>query len=81
MIARKHLSLADLAETEVLYIHELSKVIVVGKNKDLMFATFWIMPPYFEGLNNCQKLTIMSFVSSFGRNHFIQKVGQRMPLV
>ena len=39
-----------------------------------------IMAPCFEGLNNSQKFTVVSFVSSFGRNHFMQKLGYRMPL-
>ena len=30
----------DLAKTQALRIHELLKVIVVGENKDLVFATF-----------------------------------------
>ena len=37
------------------------------------------MPPCLEGLNDGQKLTIVSFVSSFGRNYFMQEVGHRMP--
>ena len=40
MIVRKLLSLADLARIQALCIHKLFKVIVVSKNKDLMFATF-----------------------------------------
>ena len=38
------------------------------------------MPTCFGGLNNGQKLTVVSFVSSFGRNYFTQKIGHRMPL-
>ena len=38
------------------------------------------MLPCFEGFNNGQKLTVVSFISSFGRNHFTQKVGHRMSL-
>ena len=40
MIARKLLSLADLAKTQALCIHELLKVIMVGENEDLVFASF-----------------------------------------
>ena len=40
------------------------------ENKDLVFAAFWVVPPGFEGLNNGQKLTVMSFVLSFGMNYF-----------
>ena len=80
MIAKKLLSPADLAKTQALRIHELSKVIVVSKNKDLVFATFWIMLPCFEGVNNGQKLTVVSFVLKFGKNYFMQKVGHQKPL-
>ena len=38
------------------------------------------MPPYFEYFNNNQKLTIVSFISSFHQNHFMQIVGHRVPL-
>ena len=38
------------------------------------------MPQCFEGLNANQKLIVVSFVSSFGRNHFMQKVGYRISL-
>ena len=40
MIAKKLLSPADLAKTQALHIYKLLKVIVVGENKDLVFATF-----------------------------------------
>ena len=38
------------------------------------------MPPCFGNLKNGQKLTVMSFVSCFGRNHFTQEVGNQIPL-
>ena len=79
MIARKLLSPADLARTQALLIHELSKVILVSENEDLVFETFQIMPPCFECFDDGQKLTVVSFVSSFGRNYFTQKIGHQMP--
>ena len=33
------------------------------------------MSPYFEGLNNGQKLTVVSFISRFGKNYFTQEGG------
>ena len=78
MVAKKLLSPVDLARTQAFCIHELSKIIVVSENKDLVFTTFSIMPPCFEGLNNGQKLTVVSFVSSFGRNYFLQEVGHQI---
>ena len=38
------------------------------------------MPPYFESLKNSQKLTIVSFVLSFGWNHFMWIISHRMLL-
>ena len=78
-IARKLLSLADLAKTQALCIHESSTIIVISENDNLVFATFQIITPCFEDFNDSQKLTVVSFVSSFGRNHFTREVGQRMP--
>ena len=53
---------------------------MIGKNKNLVFATFQIMPPCFEVLNNAQKLTIKSFLPCFSKNHFTQELGYQMPL-
>ena len=80
MVATKLLSQADLAKTQTFCIYEFSKVIVVSENENLVFANFQIMPPCFEGFNNGQKLTVVSFVSSFSNDHFTQDVGHWMPL-
>ena len=74
MILAKLLGTPDLAKTQVFCIYETTKVVMISKNKDLIFATCWIMPPCFEGFNNGQKLTVVSFVSSFGKNRFTQEV-------
>ena len=43
----------------------MAKIVVISKDKEFVLTTFEIMPPYFEGLNNGQKLTVVNFVSSF----------------
>ena len=78
MIAAEFLGPPDLARTQTLCIHEMTKVVMISKNENLVFAIFLIMPACFKGLNNGQKLTIVNFVSSFGRNDFMQEVGHRM---
>ena len=40
VVLRKFLSPADLSGTQTLCVHESIKVIVVCKDKDLVFATF-----------------------------------------
>ena len=40
MVPAKLLGPSDLAKTRALYIHETTKVVMIGKNDDLMFATF-----------------------------------------
>ena len=37
------------------------------------------MSPCFKSLNNGQKLIVVNFALCFSKNHFPQKVGQRMP--
>lgn len=40
VVLRKLLGLTDLARAQALYIHILTEVIIVSKNKDLVFAVF-----------------------------------------
>ena len=40
MVAKKLLIPADFARAQTFYIHELSKVIMVSENEDLVFAAF-----------------------------------------
>ena len=40
VIIRKFLNLADLSRTQTLCIYESTKIVVLDKNKDVMFATF-----------------------------------------
>ena len=52
VVMRKFLSLADLSETQTFCIHKSTKVVVVNKDKDLMFVIFWIVLLGFKCLNN-----------------------------
>lgn len=38
------------------------------------------MLPNFEDLNNGQELCIMSYLSSFSKNHFFRKIGYEVLL-
>lgn len=40
MVRKELLRPPDLSETQVLDIYELSKILIVSKNKDLVFANF-----------------------------------------
>ena len=66
MISAKFFDLANLAKVQTLYIYKITKFVIIGIYKYFVLATFLIMLLYFEGLNNGQKLTVVSFVSSFG---------------
>ena len=81
MVLRELLGLADLFEAQALCIHETTEVIVVPKDENLMLATFQIVTPRLESLNNSQKLTVVSFIPSFCRNHFPKKEGYWVLLV
>lgn len=40
VVLRKFLGPADLTRVQVFYIYELIEVVIVNKDKDLIFATF-----------------------------------------
>ena len=75
MVSRELLGPADLSGAQTLCIHEMTEVIMVRKDKNLMLVTFQIVTQRLEGLNNSQKLTVVSLIPSLGRNHFPRKEG------
>ena len=54
VIPEQFLSPVNLFWAMAFYIYEALKVIMVYKHKNFMFATFEIVLPSFEYLNNCQ---------------------------
>ena len=57
-----------MAGAQTFCIHKTTKVVIINKHKYFVIAIFQIVLQYFKGLNNSQKFTIISFVSSFGWN-------------
>lgn len=45
---------------------------MIGEDKELVFVTFQIVIPSYEGFNDSQKLTVMSFISSFYKNYLFE---------
>ena len=61
MVIKKLLSLTNLMKAQTLYIYKLLKVVIVYKDKNLIFTIFYIVLLSFKGFNNTLKLIIMSF--------------------
>ena len=70
----------DLSGAQALCIHELTEVIMVRKDENLMLAAFQIVTPRLEGFNNSQKFTIVGLVSCLCKNHFPRKERYWVPL-
>ena len=75
MVLRELLGPADLSGAQALCIHETTEVIVVCKDENLMFATFQIVTPRLEDLDNSQKFTVVGLIQSLCRDHFPRKKG------
>ena len=80
IVVKELLGLANLSEAQTLCIYRITEVIVVRKDKNLLFATFQIVTLRFKGLDNSQKLAIVSLIPSFYRNHFSWKDRYQVPL-
>ena len=80
MVSRELLGPANLLGAQILCIHETTEVIVVRKDKNLMLATFQIVTPRLESLNNSQKLAIVGLIPSFYKNHFLREEHYWVPL-
>ena len=62
VVLRKLLGPKDLAKVQAFCIYESTKVIMVSKDKDLVFATFQVVAPNLKGFNNSQKFWILGLV-------------------
>ncbi len=65
VVSRELLGLADLAEAQTLCIYELTEIVVVDKDEDLMFAALQIVAPSLKHFNNSSDLLIVGFIPSF----------------
>ena len=52
MVLGELLGPADLSRAQTLYIYEATKIVMVYKDKHLVFAIFQIVTPYLEGFDN-----------------------------
>lgn len=52
VVLREFSGLADLTRTQIFFIYELTKIIIVSKNKNLIFAIFQIVVQDSKDLNN-----------------------------
>ena len=80
MVLRELLGPADLSGAQALCIYEMTEVIMVRKDENLMLAAFQIVTPRLKGFDNGQKLTVVGRVLYLYRNHFPRKECYSVPL-
>lgn len=54
---------------QVFYIHEVIKIVIICKNKNLISISSYIIQTRFKKLNNSQKFINTYFISYFSQNH------------
>ena len=65
MVLRDFLGSADLSEAQTLCIHKTMEVVMICKDKNLIFEGFHVVAPSFEYFNDDEKLIVMGFVLCF----------------
>ncbi len=61
-------------------MHELTKFIMVSKDKNFVFVAFQIVALSLKGFNNSQELLIISLEASLGEEHFSRESGYKVLL-
>ena len=80
MVTKELLGPPDVLRAQALCIHELTEVVVVRKDKDLVFAIFQIVALSLKGFNNSQELLIVGLVAGLSGDHFSREESNWMPL-
>ena len=61
MILKKLFNLINLFKTQVFCIHKIIEIILISKNKNLIFIALKIIMTSLKCINNNQEIAIMSF--------------------
>ena len=69
----------DLSGAQAFCIHKTTEIIIIYKYENLMLATFQIVTPPFEGLDNSQKLIVVGLIPSLCKNHLPKKEDYWLP--
>ncbi len=80
VVLRELLGPADLAKARTLHIHELTEVVIISKDKDLMFTAFQVVASSLKIFKNSQEFMIVSLVPSLSGDHFSREEGYWVPL-
>lgn len=72
-IYKELLDLINLPRAYALGIYELTKLIVVDKDRDLIFENFSVVALSLKILNNSQKLLTVDLIKSFDKDYFLKK--------
>ncbi len=75
VVSRELLGPADLTRAQAFRIHKSTEVIMVSKDKDLVFVAFQVVALSLKGFNNSQELLIVGFVPSLSRDHLLREKG------
>ncbi len=66
---------ADLTRAQAFCIHELTEVMLVSKDEELVFAVLQVVAPSLQGYNDSQELLIVSLVPSLSGDHLLREKG------
>lgn len=74
------LNLQSFLLANLVYIYELTEVILVCNNKNLVFATLQVVMPSFKSFKDSQEFLVISFIAGFGKDYLQRKKNYRISL-
>ncbi len=80
VVSKELLGPANLTKTQAFCIYKSTEIIIVSKDKDLVFAAFQVGTPSLKGFNDSQELLIMSFLLNLNGDHLLKEKSYQVPL-
>lgn len=62
-----------MAKTQIFSIYKFTKIIIIDKNKNLIYAAFQVVTLSLKGFNNDKEFLINKFILSLCKNYFFEK--------
>lgn len=76
IISKKFSNPIDFSYVSASSIYELSKLVIVRKNKEVLFTVFQSVTPSFKNINSCQKFLIENLINRFRGDHILKEQSQ-----
>lgn len=80
IVLREFLSPTNMTKTQDLYIHRMTRIVIVSNDKNFSLIAVFVGAPSLKNFKNSRKLLIINLIPNFSQYHLLKKKNYRVSL-